>query len=278
MRDTKHGHDYIAEMLGVLSARDTRGDRLGATSKCRKVEGFTDRHVGKVGVDLCGVNRLASEMACHLARPNSLVVDDGFVIDMEAVSIPSDRSEKSRAAGARGPKNSQHLAAMNHAFESAKDIDSLLLLSQKDFSEVSGALEDDVSHRLLIVGRGAEPVHAEVSKGNASSYGLDAVSVAVTEMEEGLRPLPRVELGAFGIKKGMGWGREQAWLGMLGIGRVSTSQLSEFLVHPRIFVDAMRSTVLDTLRGLVSHDGSIRADRIRGIRPWLLVLGHVFGC
>lgn len=63
---------------------------------------------------------------------------------------------------------------------------------------------------------------------------------------------------------------------MLGIGRVSTSQLSEFLVHPHIFLWGTSTILFNTFRGLLSHDRFIRTDRVSGIGPGPFVLGHVF--
>lgn len=208
MRDTKHGHHHITKMLGILAARDTKRDDLGATSKCREVEGIANCHVREMGVDLCGVDGLASETTCHLARSNSLIVDKGFVVNVKAVGVASYRSHKSRAARARGAENGQHLAATNDTFEAAKDVNTLLLLTQNYLFEVGDALQDDVPHCLLIIGRGAKPVHAEVPEGDSGNSGLDALNTAVTELEKRLGPLPRIEFGALRIKELFGRGRE----------------------------------------------------------------------
>ena len=97
VRDAEHGHGDVAEMLGILPPRDALGDRVWTACPRGKVERVAGSQVGEMVVDFSGIDGFAAESGAHLAGADALVVDNGFVAHVEAMSVPGDGLEKGRA-------------------------------------------------------------------------------------------------------------------------------------------------------------------------------------
>ena len=150
MSDAEHGHDDVADMLGVLVL--VLHEALGAPGACGKVERFANREPGKMVVNLGRVDGLALVAGSDVLRRQPLVVERAVLADLDTKCLASERLEESRAAGTGRAQNTEHLAAVHDTLKVLQDVHALgLLLAKETRREVHGAGEE-TSDRLLVVG------------------------------------------------------------------------------------------------------------------------------
>lgn len=84
-------------MLSITLPADTAGNVTRCTSKSSKVERITDTKLGKVRIDLGGVDGLSSKTAIHLLCWDALVVEIRFRANLETMGLACNSLEQCRA-------------------------------------------------------------------------------------------------------------------------------------------------------------------------------------
>lgn len=167
MRDSKHGHHNIAQVVGERVPVETLGQFARLTCTRSESEGVADTQLGKVNINFGGVDSFTSVVTVHLfgghtwkenvsqsqsnittaaileAVPSRLrsqhigdfaglltmIVEVRVIIVVETVHLACNSLEEGRTAGSRRTQHDEHLALLDHTIEPAQDIDPLFIAS-----------------------------------------------------------------------------------------------------------------------------------------------------
>jgi hypothetical protein len=177
MRDTKHSHDDISKMLGILSWCYTGWKLIlwRTATASGEVKGIADCQVREMVIDFSSVNGFSSIRLLHLFWSDALVIEDCVVADMKSVRLACDAAEEGRATRARRTQNTKHLSSFNKAIKITEDVDALALIT-KDLPHKTCGVEEDVSQGILEVGRLTEAKDIEILEGDAGGSRSIAIS------------------------------------------------------------------------------------------------------
>ena len=211
----ERGHDHVLHVLGVHVTADAR-EAVGRRARLgRELERLADGHLREVHLGLGHVDGLAAEVVVHALGRDALVVEVRVAVHVQAVGLAGDGLEEGGAAAAGAAEHHEHLAAAHDAGEVAQDLDALLAGAEGPAGQRAHR-QHHVGHVLLVVGGGAEAVHAEAAEGHAGGAGRVAGRVARADGEHELEPLPRAEGVAVRVERRVVAGVEE---GVLEVGQ-----------------------------------------------------------